>query len=141
MVSHSAADTLQISDSHRWAAPLAQMARRTLTQDLEARLLPGSVILPQQPAPPNTYRVVIDILQFDRNAAGSVVFDGSWALLRGDSDHPVLNHHLHLSEQADPNNYSGQARAMSDILGSVADTIAVGITDAEGSDTSSAQTS
>lgn len=141
MVSRSADDTVQISDTHRWAAPLGQMARRTLTQDLSRRLLQGSVILPQQPAPKNAYRVVVDILQFDRNAAGKVVFDGSWSLLRGESDHPVLSRHLHLSEQADSNDYGGQARAMSDILGSVADAIAVGVTDAEGSVATSARSS
>src|ERR1700685_39552 len=47
----SATGTLQISDFDHWAAPLAQMARQTLSEDLDQRLPSGSLIYPRLPKP------------------------------------------------------------------------------------------
>src|SRR5579871_4845128 len=63
MVCGSGAE-LTVSDQHRWAAPLAEMIQRVLTQDLAARSPGGMVVLPQEPAPVGTAQIVIDILQF-----------------------------------------------------------------------------
>ena len=123
MVRETAANALDISDQNRWGAPFGEMARRVLTQDLAARLPKGAVILPQQPAPPNTRKVVVDILQFERRASGDVVFDGSWSLLRAGADTPLTTRHVHLSESAGAG-YAAQAQAMSRILGRIADQIA-----------------
>ena len=51
ILSLSAAGTLQISDFDHWSAPLAQMARQTLSDDLDQRLPSGSVIYPRLPKP------------------------------------------------------------------------------------------
>src|SRR3984957_18803614 len=47
----SAAGALQISDFDHWAAPLPQMARQALSDDLDQRLPAGSVIYPRLPKP------------------------------------------------------------------------------------------
>ena len=44
---------LSIDESDRWGAPLAQLMRRTLAQDLTSRLPPGMFIFPDAPAPGN----------------------------------------------------------------------------------------
>lgn len=123
MVRQTAANQVDVSDQNRWSAPFDQMAQRVLTQDLAARLPKGAVILPQQPAPPNARKVVIDILQFERQASGDVTFDGSWSLLRADSTTPVASRHVQLKETAGAD-YAAQAQAMSRILGTIADQIA-----------------
>lgn len=123
MVRKTAANTIEVSDQHRWAAPFGQMAQRVLTQDLAQRLPAGSVILPNQPAPPGTALVVVDILQFETDAKGTVVFDGSWSLLHEDTHSTPRNYPLHLSAQTDAAGYKAQARAMSQIMGRIADAI------------------
>lgn len=123
MVRQTAANQVDVSDQNRWSAPFGEIAQRVLTQDLAARLPKGTVVLPQQPAPPNARKVVLDILQFERQASGAVTFDGSWSVLRADSTTPVASRHVHLKEPAGAG-YAAQAQAMSRILGTIADQIA-----------------
>ena len=67
-----------LSDADRWAAPLGELARRALTQDLERRLPTGAVIYPDAPKPPAARGLVIDLLSVRPDAAGGVVLDASW---------------------------------------------------------------
>jgi uncharacterized protein len=55
---------LKISDFDHWAAPLAQLTRQALSDDIERRLPPGSLIYPRLPKPSNALGVSVDILQF-----------------------------------------------------------------------------
>src|SRR5258706_9204092 len=57
----SAAGTLQISDFDHLAAPLAQMARQALSDDLDQRLPAGSVIFSRLPKPNGAFGGKIDI--------------------------------------------------------------------------------
>src|SRR6185437_1479477 len=90
IVEEGAAGTLSVSDEHRWGAPFGDMVRRVLTQDLAARLPKDMVLFPDQPAPPGANDLVVDILEFERDASGAVVFDGSWSLVQGSSDSTLL---------------------------------------------------
>lgn len=128
MVRKTAANTIEVSDQHRWAAPLGQMAQRVLTQDLVQRLPAGSVILPSQPALPGTALVVVDILQFETDANGTVNFDGSWSLLHEGAHNAARSYPLHLSARADAASYEAQAQAMSQIMGRIADAIEAQVT-------------
>jgi uncharacterized lipoprotein YmbA len=127
IVRQSGANELEISDRHRWAAPFAEMTQRVLTQDLAARRPHGSVILPKEPAPPMTGMIVVDILQFACDPSGKVVFDGAWALVPAGADAPSLNRRVHLTESANPGDYGDQVRAMSTILGHLADDISTAL--------------
>jgi uncharacterized protein len=124
LVRQVAPGRLAISDQDRWAAPLDAMTQRTLTQDLIERRAPGSVLLPQQPVPPASRHVVIDILQFEGDASGSVIFDGSWSVTRSDSETPILTRRVRMTEPALSASSEAQAQAMSRILGRLADQIA-----------------
>lgn len=124
MVREIAPGSADISGQNRWVAPLGDMVQRVLTQDLAQRLAKGTVILPQQPAPANTHKVVVDILQFESNASGDVVFDGSWSLLHSSTETALATRHVHLRARAAADNFGAQAKAMSRILGSLADQIA-----------------
>ena len=54
----------QISDFDHWPAPLSQVARLVLSDDLEQRLPPGSVIYPRLPKSNGALGVSVDILAF-----------------------------------------------------------------------------
>ena len=124
MVRESAPHQLDISDQNRWGGSLDNMVQRVLTQDLAQRLSPSSVVLPQEPAPAPHDAIVVDILQFDQDASGQVIFDGSWSLTASDSDKPLTSRHVRLSARAVSNSYSDQVAAMSDVLGELSDNIA-----------------
>lgn len=128
MVREKAPGALEINDVNRWAAPLGDMTQIVLTRDLIDRLPVGEVIAPRTSAPPGTYEITIDILQFQSNAAGEVVLEGGWSLYRLGSDTPVLNRNVTWREKAAPADYGAQAQAMSRLVGRLADDIASSVT-------------
>ncbi|MBI1179685.1 MAG: hypothetical protein GC201_03950 [Alphaproteobacteria bacterium] len=132
MVSETGGGGLDVSDQNRWGGAFGDMIRRVLTQDLEKRLPKGTVIFPREPAPAGTRRLVVDVLDFAGNGAGEVTFDGSWSLVASGADKPLLARHVQLHESAAGPGYAGQARAMSRILGSLADQIAAALVQFEG---------
>ncbi len=114
---------LEVSGLDLWGAPLDEMVQRTLTEDLRERLPATQVVLPSSPAPAGTDRIVVDILQFQGDASGTVVFDGSWSLLPPDKTAPSLIRDIHYTETASPSDYGDQAAALSRMLGRLADDI------------------
>lgn len=123
IVTERGSNELILSNRHRWGAPLGEMARRTLTQDLLQRLQGNEVVLPEQPAPANTREIVVDILRLQSDAAGRVVLQGSWSLLPPGADTPSLTRTFSLAEQASATGYVDQVQAMSRMLGQLADEI------------------
>ena len=115
---------LTVSDQHRWAAPLAEMIRRVLTQELAARTPAGVVVLPEEPAPNATAQIVVDLLQFDANATGTVVLDGSWSLTQAGAQSPRVREPIHYVERSGAVDYAGQVHVMSEILAHLASDMA-----------------
>jgi uncharacterized protein len=124
MVRQGAPNSLTISNQDRWGAPLADVVRDVLTRDLIERLPQGTVMLPDSAAPRGTGMIAVDILQFGSDASGTASFDGSWSLSLADSDAPVSVRHVALSERTEQNDYAGDARAMSKLVGRLADEMA-----------------
>jgi len=74
------AGRLQIRDFDHWSAPLAQIARHTLSDDLDQRLPTGSVIYPRLPKTGDALGVNVDILEF--NVVGSQAsMRASWLIV------------------------------------------------------------
>jgi hypothetical protein len=124
MVRERGPNQLELSNEHRWGAPLADMTRRVLTQDLQDRLPASMVVLPEQPAPPHTRVIVIDILKFESESSGHVVLQGSWSLVSTGSDTPSSSRPMQIDEHAPAQDYAAQAQAMSRAVGQLADSIA-----------------
>lgn len=124
IVRERAPGQLDLSNPNRWGAPFDEMVQRTLTQDLARRLPEHDVVFPNEPAAPGTLKLVVDILTFDSDPSGQVTFDGSWALVPQGSDQAIADHHVQLRDTSG-NDPASQAAAMSKILGSLADQIAV----------------
>jgi uncharacterized lipoprotein YmbA len=123
MVRHTGAYTLEISDQHRWSAPLDEMIRQVLSQDLLALLPPGTVILPHEPAPATTRTIVVNVLEFAPDAHGTVRFEGTWSVIAPDT--PPASRTVHLEEPAGPDT-AAQVRSMSRIVERLAAQIAAG---------------
>ncbi len=127
IVRRGSGNELEINGLDRWGAPLDEMVQRVLTEDLLERLPAGAVVLPSGPAPARTDRIVVDILQFQSDADGAVVFEGSWSLLEPKSSTPALIRNVLYSETASPTRYGDQAAAMSRMLGRLADEIVMSL--------------
>jgi uncharacterized lipoprotein YmbA len=77
ILTFSAAGALEIHDFDHWSAPLAQIARQALSNDLDQRLPAGSVIYPRLSKSSGALGVNVDILDF--SVAGSqAVMRASW---------------------------------------------------------------
>jgi uncharacterized lipoprotein YmbA len=127
MVGQSAPNTLTISGQNRWGAPLTDMMRRVLTQDLMARLPPGAVVSPKAAAAPDTRAIALDILQFQPDPAGIVILEGSWTLSGSHSDPAGAAHSFKLQEPGVQKDYVSRAQAMSQLVGRLADAIAAAL--------------
>jgi len=120
----SAGDQLEISGTQRWSAPLDEMVQEILTRDLLERLPSGKVILPSAPVPSGTEAVVVNILQFQSDIGGSVVFEGSWSVVPQGAAAPALVRNFRYTASASPAGIGEEVGAMSTLLGQLADDIA-----------------
>jgi uncharacterized lipoprotein YmbA len=77
-------ERLKVETFQQWGAPLCDMARRVLTEDLAARLPPGTVLPPGAHTPPGTREITVDVSQFEPGPEGETLLAGSWTLSRGD---------------------------------------------------------
>lgn len=127
VVSQASANQLTVHETDRWAAPLGQMMRRTLAQDLLLRLPEGCLVLPDAPAPPNTRTLVVTVLSADADANGTLTLQVAWTLLSGQPSHAVLTQQVTLSSNLTSRDSTAQAAALSQLLGQLADRIAKAI--------------
>jgi len=127
-VVQSSQQRLDILDQQRWGAPLNDMVRRILTEDLTARLPPGMVLAPELPAPPNARGIVVYIEEFQPEPDGRVVLDVSWSVVGGPASQktasaagdPRETQHFEVGAAEGPD---AQVAAMSQLLGQLADAI------------------
>ena len=81
LVTHNGTNRVQIADSDRWAAPLDEQIRRTLSDDLSARLPEHLVADPNEPTTQDPRRKLsISIGQLDINQSCAVLLSASWTL-------------------------------------------------------------
>jgi hypothetical protein len=122
VVTQLGANRLDVHDLDQWASPLGEMMRRTLAQDLLARLPQGSFILPDAPRPQGVRGLVVDVLQIDATPGGQVTLEASWTLMAPGAARPALIRTVQLSANAGLGP-QGTAAAMSQLLGQLADQI------------------
>jgi uncharacterized protein len=130
-------NTLSIDDQDHWGAPLGEMTRNVLAQDLAKRLPARTVIMPDAPSSPNTEHIVVNIATFREEAHGQVRLKGSWTLLKGDPARPVLTRDIDLECNASGSDADEQAAAMSQLVGQLSDRIASDLAAARAADLAS----
>ena len=127
VVTQASANQLTIHETDRWAAPLGQMMRRTLAQDLLARLPEGSLVLPDAPAPPHTRTLVVTVLSAEADASGTLTLQVAWTLLSGSPSRAVLSQQATLTADMASRDATAQAAALSHLLAQLADRIAAAV--------------
>jgi uncharacterized protein len=119
----SAAGTLEISDFDRWSAPLAQIARQTLSDDLDQRLPSGSVIYPRLPKPDGALGVDVDILEFTV-ASTQASMRASWLIVPAVGSQGAKRSVASLQGPITSTQAAAVAHAWSELIGQLADRIA-----------------
>jgi uncharacterized protein len=119
----SATGALEIHDFDHWSAPLAQIARQALSNDLDRRLPPGSVIYPRLSKSSGALGVNVDILEF--SVAGSqAVMRASWWVVPIDGMANAKRSATSLNTSLSSAEAAAVARAWGELLGQLADHIA-----------------
>jgi len=133
-VSEVSSDRLQINQFQQWGAPLADMIRRVLSEDLSSRLPAGTVVPPDAPAPPGTRGLVLDVQEFLPESNGQVVLQATWTVEKPgagantrSSNRTVLATGMQHLELPGGGSADAQVSAMSRLLGRLADAIAAGV--------------
>jgi uncharacterized lipoprotein YmbA len=80
LVRETTQNRFTVHDNDHWAAPLGELLRRVVTQDLAARLPSGKIIFPDAPKPAGAAGIVIDILAVTPST-DVVTMDVSWTVL------------------------------------------------------------
>ena len=137
MVRETSANALKVDEQNRWGAPLDDLARRVLVQDLSNRLPAGKVVPPDTPPPDNALSLVVDISRFQPDASGNVTLDAVWTLTKGTPSKMLHRAAVHLSDNGggtstDQQAAAQQAAAMSRLMGQLADRIAAALGTASG---------
>jgi uncharacterized lipoprotein YmbA len=118
-----AAGKLQINDFDHWSAPLPQIARQTLSDDLDRRLPSGSVIYPRLPKPETALGVDVDILEFTV-AASQASMQAGWLIVPAAGSQGAKRSVASLHASMTSTDPEAVARAWSELLGQLADRIA-----------------
>jgi uncharacterized protein len=119
----SPAGRLQINDFDHWAAPLAQIARQTLADDLDRRLPSGSVIYPRLPKSNAALGINVDILEFTV-AASQASMRASWLIVPAEGSQSAKRSVASLQGPMTSTEPAAVARAWSELMGQLADRIA-----------------
>jgi uncharacterized protein len=123
ILSLSAAGKLEISDFDHWSAPLAQITRQTLSDDLDQRLPSGSVIYPRLPKPYGALGIDVDILEF--TVVGSQAsMQASWLIVPAAGSQSAKRSVASLQGSMTSTGPAAVAHAWSELIGQLADRIA-----------------
>lgn len=124
MVRRTGENRLEVEGTDRWGAPLGDMARSVLSQDLANRLSANTVVAPTAAAPDSGVRyLAVAVSTFMPEANGETVLDVDWSLLPAPGAPPAIQRHAHITVAGGGAGPADQARAMSAALGRLADTI------------------
>lgn len=112
---------VSVSETDRWAAPLDEQVRRTLTEDLQQRLPAGTVLAAGDPTPAGARSITLNVQQFVANPNGQVTLEADWSLHGGKGTSDVRHAWLQVASRG----LGGDAVAstMSQALAELADTI------------------
>lgn len=116
---------VKIDDLSHWSAPLGQLMRTTLVEDL-IRLLPSGKVVPSDaPRPAAVVDVSVEIVAIHETAT-SISLDATWTQTRpfGDAGATTVQTRSFSAPLADRSN-GAYAEALSQALAQLADTIAV----------------
>ncbi len=124
-----------VSDNDHWAAPVGELLRRVLTQDLAAVLPAGKVVYPDAPKPPGAGGLVVDILSLS-SAKGQMTMEASWTLIpaqgaAGRTPAGIEQHTVRLTTPATGEGVGGNAIELSALARQMTSAIAADLSRSE----------
>ena len=128
LVREHAADRLKVDDFSHWGAPLGDLMRATLIEDLTARLPSGRVLPTGTPKPEGAIDLTVEVAAIHEGASG-LIADVDWTITQpqtgGANPLPVVRTLRHERIEAPLNNSSQQAfaAALSQVMGLLSDRI------------------
>ncbi|VXC92954.1 conserved exported hypothetical protein [Burkholderia sp. 8Y] len=123
LVTQPAPNRYAISETERWAAPLAQLMRAALARDLQMRLPDGALIVPDTPAPKGTRALVVTVIDVDMPAQGELTLQATWAVAQRAPDVVETTGNATLHAPIAGDDAARKAAALSRALGDLADQI------------------
>jgi hypothetical protein len=85
VVLRASPERISVSAGDRWAAPLPELFRRALAEELRARLPAWRLVeWPWPRTPPPDLAVAVDVLRFEADAAGKAWLEARWTVRVGD---------------------------------------------------------
>ena len=128
LVVRTAANEVDLLETHRWAAPLKNEIPRIIAGDLTILLKPARVsTYPQNAGIDAGYRILIDIQRFEMTAGKEVTLDALWSVHRTGSDAPKKTGRTVVSEPADSAGYDALVAAQSRALATVSRDLAAAL--------------
>ncbi|TCF97749.1 hypothetical protein BZM26_29495 [Paraburkholderia strydomiana] len=120
---------LIIDNNSRWGAPLADLMRRSLAQDLLQRVPSGVFVLPDSPAPRGTRSLVVTVLQANTDADKIMTVQASWTIIEGQDAAQKTTRFATLTSAVGAADTATQVAALSRLFGRLADLIAASAVD------------
>lgn len=126
LVSYGANGQVEVNGTIRWAAPLDESIRRTLAFNLANRLGDKNVVLPGQPTPAGSSRLLVVTIQtFAPKPNHQVILDAHWSVTRqGSPSQPQAEGNASITAQVQSANSTDLGAAMSAALATLSDQIA-----------------
>jgi uncharacterized lipoprotein YmbA len=115
-VRRSGSNTVELAELDRWSEPLDGMIRRSLADDLTARLPKLRVLTSVLPAVPIDHTLMLEIDRFEADAAGVVKLNAQWFVLSDGVAAPRVSRRSTIEERAGANDTEEIVVAMSKAL-------------------------
>ncbi len=116
------------SPAERWAAPLHEIFRSALAEDLRARVPAREVVFwPWSRSAPPDLAVSVQVLRFESEAAGAAVLDARWTLLGGAGGPALASGETRFREVVSPADAAATVAALARGIGSLARDVATAV--------------
>jgi uncharacterized lipoprotein YmbA len=115
-VRRSGSSTVELAELDRWSEPLDGMIRRSLADDLAARLPKARVLTSVLPSVPIDHTLMLEIDRFEANTSGTVKLNAQWFVLADGAPEPLLSRRSAIEERAAGNDTEAIVVAMSRAL-------------------------
>ncbi|HEV8342150.1 MAG TPA: PqiC family protein [Candidatus Binatia bacterium] len=118
LVTRVTQNRFEVSENDRWIEPLDENFTRVLAQNLSSLLSTERIVrYPWQSHQRPTYRLDIEVLRFEPNAAQNVQLAARWALIDSDNKHVLSFKDSRVTRQAKAKSSEASAAALSEALG------------------------
>jgi uncharacterized lipoprotein YmbA len=123
-VRRSGANTVELAELDRWSEPLDGMIRRSLADDLAARLPKARVLTSVLPSVPIDHTLMLEIDRFEAASTGTVKLNAQWFVLADGAPAPLLSRRSAIEERAGGNDTEAIVVAMSKALAALSSEMA-----------------